>query len=158
MSSTSSVPLPAPEVPVIAITGPLLAVEEPNQLRPLPLGEAPDRLRLADPARVEKAARLDAPELRHGHQHVEDLRRGHVLGRVAEDLLDPGLTVLQVLLQLRAAPADVVRAPDGVHALVERSNRRLRLRLGYHGRGYLHLSRAGQEGDFSPTPGLFRPQ
>src|SRR5919198_781212 len=134
MSSCSSVPLPAPDVPVMAKTG--LAVEEANQLCPLPLGEAPDRLRLADPARVEKAARLDAPELRHGHQHVEDLRRGHVLGRVAEDLLDPGLTVLQVLLQLRAAHADVVRAPEGVHALVERTNRRLRLRLRHHGAGY----------------------
>src|SRR5436309_5020769 len=98
-SSRASVLFPSPEVPVITKTG--LAVEEPNQLRPLAVGEAPDGLRLADPALVEEARGLDPAELWHGHQHVEDLRRGDVLGRIAEDLLDPRGAVLEVLLQLR---------------------------------------------------------
>jgi len=65
-----------------------LPVEEANQLRPLSVGEASHRLRLTDPAHVEKACRLHPPELWDGHEHVEHLRGRHVLGRVAEDLLD----------------------------------------------------------------------
>src|SRR5436190_12763802 len=103
-SSRISVPLPAPDGPVTTTTEgrrlPLLPVEEPNQLRALPLRQAADRLRLADPACAEEARRLHAPELRHRHQDVDHLRRRHVLGRVHEDRLDPDPAVLEVLLQL----------------------------------------------------------
>src|ERR687887_2111468 len=94
----SSVPLPAPEVPVTTTTRGL-AIEEANQLSALAVREASHRLRLADSAHVEEARRLHPPELRHRHQHVEDLRGRYVLGRVAEDLLDLDAAVLQVLFQ-----------------------------------------------------------
>src|SRR5712691_4749688 len=96
-NSFSSVPLPAPEVPVTTRTRLLLPVEEANQLRPLTVGEASHRLRLADPAHVQEARRLHPSELRHRHQHIEDLRRRHVLGRVTEDLFDLDAPVFQIL-------------------------------------------------------------
>src|SRR5690349_16466419 len=102
-----------------------LAVEEPNQLRALAVRQAADRLRLADPALVQEASRLHTAELRHRHQHVEDLRRRDVLGRIAEDLLDAGRAGLEVLLQLRPADADVVRPLERFHPLVEGPERRL---------------------------------
>src|ERR1051326_1877507 len=81
-----SVPLPAPDGPVTTTTdGRRLPVEEANQLRALALGQAADRLRLADPARAEEGRRLDAAELRHRHQDVDHLRRRHVFRRVAEN-------------------------------------------------------------------------
>src|SRR6266567_3288148 len=80
---------------------PSMAVEEANQLRTLPVGQSPDRLRLADAALVEEARRLHAAELRHRHQDVEHLRGRDVLGRVREDRLDPHASVFQILLQLR---------------------------------------------------------
>src|SRR5262249_23025681 len=40
---------------------PALLVEEPNELGALPLGETSDRLRLADPALVQKPRRLHTP-------------------------------------------------------------------------------------------------
>src|ERR687888_2191369 len=95
-----SVPLPAPEGPVTTKTD-RLPVEEAKQLRPLPIREAADGLRLADPALVQEAGGLDAAELGDRHQHVEDLRRRDPLGRVAEDLLDLHPARLQVLLELR---------------------------------------------------------
>src|ERR687886_311726 len=103
-----SVPLPAPDGPVTTKTG-LLLVEEGNQLVALTVGEAADRLRLADPALVEQTRRLHAAELRHGHQHVEHLRGRHELRWLAQDLLDRDLAGLQVLLQLRPLDSDVVR-------------------------------------------------
>ena len=106
----------------------MLAVEEPNQLGALSVGEATDRLRLADAARVQEAGRLHPAELGHGHQHVEHLRGRHVLGRVAEDLVDLD----------KARPSgpssdwarlhpDVVRPLERLHALVEGADRRLGL-------------------------------
>src|SRR5262249_48060233 len=76
-SALSRVPLPAPDVPVTTKTGVLL-VEEPNELSPLAVGEATDRLRLADPGLVQKTRGLHPPELGHGHQHVEHLGGRHV--------------------------------------------------------------------------------
>src|SRR3954454_24234366 len=134
-SRRASVLLPSPDVPVMTKTG--LAVEEANQLRPLAVGEAAHRLGLADAALVQEARRLDAAELRHRHQHVEDLRRRDVLGRVAEDFLDVRGAGLEVLLQLRAADADVVRPLERFHSLVEGAERRLGLSLERgHGEGY----------------------
>src|SRR2546421_4969176 len=103
-SFLASVLLPSPEVPVITKTR--LATEEANQLRALPVGEATDGLRLADPALVQEPGGLDPAELRHGHEHVEHLRGRDVLGRVAEDLLDVRGAGPEVLLQLRASHAD----------------------------------------------------
>src|ERR1700675_4204484 len=80
--------LPSPEVPVMTKTG--LAVEEPNELRPLAIREAAHGLRLADAALVQESRGLDAAELRDGPQHVEPLRGRDVLGRVAQDFLDVG--------------------------------------------------------------------
>src|SRR5205823_1785592 len=118
-NSLSSVPLPAPEVPVTTRTRPLLPVEETNQLRPLTVGEASYRLRLADPAHVQEARRLHPSELRHRHQHVENLRRRHVLGWIAEDLFDLNAPVLQVLLQSRSTDSDIVRSFQRFHSLIE---------------------------------------
>src|SRR5581483_3611401 len=129
-SAWISVPFPAPEGPVTTKTG--LPVEEANQLGALAIRQAPDRLRLADPALVEEARGLDAAELRHRHQHVEHLRGRDVLGRGIEDVLDLNLAQLQVLLQLRPAHADVVRPGQSFHPLIERANRRRRLCLGRH--------------------------
>src|SRR6478735_2667299 len=119
-SARSSVPLPAPEVPVTTKTGvvePLL-VEEPNELSPLAVGEATDRLRLADAGLVQKTRRLHPPELGHGHQHVEHLGGRDVLGWVVQDLVDPCAPHLQVLLELGSLDPDVVRALESLHALV----------------------------------------
>src|SRR4051812_38978450 len=141
-SGRSSVPFPAPEVPVITMTGiEALTVEEPNKLRALAVREPADGLRLADPAEVEEAGRLHAAELRDGEQHVEHLRRRDEVGRVAEDVLDADAAALQILLQLRAPHADVVGPLQRLHALVERSDRSLSLGFGRHaGAGYYHRS------------------
>src|SRR5437868_3621589 len=134
MRSTSaliSVPLPAPDGPVMTKTG-RLAVEKPNQLCPLAFREAPHCLRLADATLIEETRRLDAAELRHRHQHVEDLCGRDELGRVAEDLLDLHPADLEVLLQLRAPNSDVVGPTQSLHALVKRACRGLRLGLRHH--------------------------
>src|ERR671930_1251272 len=116
--SFSSVPLPAPEVPVTTTTS-RLPVEEANQLRALAVGKPSHRLRLADPAHVQKARRLHPTELRDRHQHVEDLCGRHVLGRVAEDLFDLDAAVFQVLLQPGPPDPDVVRPLQRFHPLIE---------------------------------------
>src|SRR3954447_21612844 len=95
LSARISAPLPAPDGPVTTKTFELLPVEECNELRALALREAPDRLRLADAALVEEACGLDPPELRHGQEHVEDLRGLHVLRRRVQDVLDVGVAELQ---------------------------------------------------------------
>src|SRR5436189_1398402 len=127
MIARSSVPLPAPDVPVTTMTG--LTVEEANQLGALPIGQTADGLRLADPAHVQEPRRLDAAEFRYGHQHVEHLRRRDVLRRIAEDLLDRDVPVFQVLLQTRPSNPDVVRTLQRFHTLVERPYRCLGLGL-----------------------------
>src|SRR5581483_10057604 len=108
-SALIRVPFPAPDGPVTTKTGvpSAVAVEEPNQLGTLTLGQSTDGLRLADPALVQEPRGLHASELRDRHQHVEHLRGRDVLGRLVEDLLDLDLPHLQVLLQLRPADADV---------------------------------------------------
>src|SRR5947209_20605998 len=127
-----------------APTSGALAVEEANQLLALPVGEPADRLRLADPALVEQARSLHATELRHGHQHVEDLRSRDELRRVAQDLLDRHGPGLEVLLELRALDANVVRSSERLHALVKRTNWSLHLRRGrHHERAILTTSRRG---------------
>src|SRR6185436_11645049 len=136
-NSFSSVPLPAPDVPVTTTTR-LLPVEEANQLSALTVGQSSHRLRLADPAHVQEARRLHPPELRYSHQHVEDLRSRHVLGRVTEDLFNLDASILQILLQFCAPDANVVRAFQRFHALIERPDRCLGLGLGrHHERGSL---------------------
>ena len=61
---------------------------------------------------------LDTAELRHGHEDVEDLRGGHVFRWLLEDLLDVGVPVFEVALQLGALHADVIRALQSLHALI----------------------------------------
>src|SRR5215213_2232203 len=112
----ASVLLPSPDVPVMTKTG--LTVEEPNELRALAVRQSADGLRLADAALVQEAGRLHAAELRHCHQDVDHLRRLDVLGRGAQDLLDPGGAGLQVLLQPGPPDADVVRPAKRLHPLV----------------------------------------
>src|SRR4051794_21458194 len=107
-----SVPLPAPDGPVTTNTG-ALAIEEGNQLVPLAVGEAADRLRLADAAGVEQACSLYTTELRDRHQHVEHLRGRDIFGRLRENLLDRDGSRLEVLLELGALHPDVVRALEG---------------------------------------------
>src|SRR5919106_1377387 len=104
-------PLPAPDVPVITKTGfGLLPVEEANELRPLTLRQAADRLGLANAGLVEEARGFHAAELRDGHEDVEHLRRLDVLGRTAKNLVDADAAVLEVLLQLRPLDPDVFRS------------------------------------------------
>src|SRR5438034_3202669 len=150
-----SVPLPAPDGPVTTKT--FLPIEEPNQLRPLALGEAADRLRLADPALVQEAGGLDASELRDRHEHVEDLRGRDPFRWIAQDLLDPHLPGLQVLLELRPPDPDVVCALQRLHALIERANRCLSLGLGRrHGAPQSTNLRAWVKRQlFGPIPGVF---
>src|SRR6516164_5790271 len=100
-SATTIVPFPAPEGPVRTMTGPL-PVEEVNQLLALAVREAADGLRLADAALVQHPQRLHAPELRDGHEHVEDLRRRDIFRWLCEDLLDRDGSRFEVLLQLRS--------------------------------------------------------
>src|SRR5579862_2125540 len=152
-TSRISVPLPAPEGPVTTMTEGGLPVEEVNQLRALAIGEPADGLRLADATRVEEARRLHAAELRNRHEDVDHLRGRHVLGRIAEDHLDAHTTVFEVLLQLRATHAHVVRTLQCVHSLVERPEWCvcLRLRGRRHERPILPMRRSGS----SEHGGLF---
>src|ERR1700746_898752 len=128
-TSRINVSLTATEGPADTITDGALLVEEVNQLRALPVGQPAHGLGLADPARVQKPCRLHAAELRNRHEDVDHLCSRHVLGWIAEDLLDVDATVLQVLLQPRATHANVVRALQCVHSLIERPERFMRLRL-----------------------------
>src|SRR5438046_2694859 len=108
-SIRASVLFPSPEVPVMTKTGGRLPVEEPDELGALALRQPSNGLRLADPALIEETGGLDATELRHGHQDVEDLRRRDVLRRIPEDIVDVGGAGFEVLFQLRPADANVVR-------------------------------------------------
>ena len=98
--------------------GPALAAQELDELGALALGEAADRLRRRDPALGQDPVRLDPAVLRDREDHVEGLRREHVLRRVEEQRLDLRLAGLQVALQLGARRADVVGSPQGLHPLV----------------------------------------
>src|SRR5262249_61950373 len=115
-SSCTIVPLPAPDGPVRTMTGPL-PVEEVNQLLALAVGQAADGLRLADAALVEHPQRLHTAELGDGHEHVEDLRRRDVLGRIGEDLLDRDGAGLEVLLEPRPLDADAGCPPECFRSL-----------------------------------------
>src|SRR5438874_7187037 len=128
-SSRARVLFPSPDVPVMTKTGGRLPVEEPDELGALALRQPSNGLRLADPALIQEAGGLDAAELRHGHQDVEDLGRRDVLRRMAEDVLDGGRAGFEVLLQLGPADANVVRPLERFHALVQRAERCLGLSL-----------------------------
>ena len=97
----------------------VLPVEQRHELRALPLGEPTDRLRLADPALVQKPGCLDAAELGNGHEHVEDLRGRDVLRWIEKDSLDLRGPVLEILLELCSSDSNVVRSLEGLHPLVE---------------------------------------
>jgi hypothetical protein len=107
-------------------------IEEVDELGALTFGKAAHGLRLADPALVQEAGRLDPPELGNGHQHVEHLRRRDELGRVEEDALDVRLAGLQVSLQLSPLDANVIRPLKRLHSLIERARGRLGVRLRDH--------------------------
>src|SRR5919205_3391221 len=85
-----SVPLPTPEGPVMTKTRPTqgtLPAQHADQLGPLALREAADRLRRRDPAQLEHLVDLHAPVLGHREEHVEDLRRLDVLRRLQEEVV-----------------------------------------------------------------------
>src|SRR5262249_41662663 len=125
---------PSPRAPSASAPPPLPAVEEADQLSALPVGEAAHGLRRADLAGIEKACRLHPPELRHRHEDVDQFGGRDVLGRLVEDLLDPDFPLLEILLQLRAPDANVIRSLEGVHPLVEGADRSVCLGLrGGHG-------------------------
>src|SRR6185295_10014536 len=124
-----SVPLPTPEGPVITKTaattadsyrrrGGSASPQEGDELGALPDREPADRLRRRDPALVENPVDLDAPVLRDGQHHVEDLGGLQVLGRVEEQALDRDLAGLEITLQLRPPRADLIRRLECPHALV----------------------------------------
>src|SRR5438874_9118942 len=119
-SSRARVLFPSPDVPVMTKTGGRLPVEEPDELGALALRQPSNGLRLADPALVQEPGGLDAAELRHGHQDVEDLGRRDVLRRMAEDVVDARRAVLEVFLELRPADTNVVCPLERLHALIER--------------------------------------
>src|SRR5690348_1184552 len=97
-----SVPFPTPEGPVITKTratrasatrdhddpgrSARLAAEHRDELGALALREAADRLARRDAALDEDLVHLHAPVLRDGEQHVEDLGRLDVLGRLQEQV------------------------------------------------------------------------
>src|SRR3954467_8222197 len=85
----------------------------------LALGQSADRLRRRDPALVEDPVRLHPAVLRHGQEHVEDLRRQNVLRRIEEQRMDVRLARLEVLLQLCPGRTNVVGPLEGFHSLVE---------------------------------------
>ena len=91
------------------------------ELGALALGEPADRLARRDPAVGEDLVDLHAPVLRDREQHVEHLRRLHVLRRVEQQRVDRAPAGLQVALELRALDADLVRSRECIHALVQRS-------------------------------------
>jgi hypothetical protein len=122
-----SVPFPAPDGPVTTKSfGPSLSGGAVRPARRA-VGQPADRLRLADPALVEEAGGLDATELRHRHQHVEDLGGLDVARRVTQDVLDPRPSVLEVFLELSPADANLVCPPQRVHSLVQGAHRGLDL-------------------------------
>src|SRR5438552_12352662 len=120
---------PSPEVPVMTKTGGRLPVEEPDELGALALRQPSNGLRLADPALIQEPSGLDAAELGYGHEDVEDLRRGDVVRRIPQDVVDVGGAGFEVLLQLRPADAYVVRPLERFHALIQRAEGCLGLSL-----------------------------
>src|SRR5271166_3570709 len=96
-------------------------MKQADQLRALTLGEPADRLAGRDPAVNEDLVDLDAPVLRDGQQHVEDLGRLDVLRRVEQQRVDRPAARLQVPLELSPLDADLVGSGEGVHPLVERA-------------------------------------
>src|SRR5439155_1040072 len=67
--------------------------------------------------------------LGYGHEDVEDLRRGDVVRRIPQDVVDVGGAGFEVLLQLRPADAYVVRPLERFHALIQRAEGCLGLSL-----------------------------
>src|SRR5256886_15573490 len=125
-------------------TGGRLPVEEPDELGALALRQPSNGLRLADPALIQEPGGLDAAELGHGHQDVEDLGRGDVVRRIPQDIVDVGGASFEVLLQLRPADAYVVGPLERFHALIQRAEGCLGLSLErWHERRIL-TSGAGQ--------------
>src|SRR6187551_2563432 len=98
---------------------PPLPAELGDELCPLALGKAADRLRGRNAALVEDAVGLDSAVLRYRQQHVEDLGGHHVLGRIQEQRVDARLARFQILLELGAGGADVVGPLESVHPLVQ---------------------------------------
>src|SRR5215217_4422213 len=137
-----SVPLPTPEGPVITKTlatpGGRLAAQHRDELGALALREAADRLARRDAALHEHLVDLHAPVLRDGEQHVEDLGRLDVGGRLEQEVLDLGPAALEVALELRATRADLVRALEGFHPLDEAALGRGHARLGRSLRRWRH--------------------
>src|SRR4051794_16793653 len=130
-----SVPLPTPDGPVMTKTRATasaagraaLPAQEPDELAALALREAADRLARRDAALLQHLVDLHAPVLRDGQEHVEDLGRLEVLGRVEQQRVNRNPTGFEVLLQLRPAGADLVRPLERVHALEEGTLRRRRV-------------------------------
>ena len=111
-------PLPGARGPVTTKTG-LYAVEEVNQLLPLAVGEAADRLRLADPALVEEARAFTRPNFGTAMSMSKTFAVETYSGGSREDLLDRDRSGLEVLLQLRPLDPDVVGPLERLHSLVE---------------------------------------
>src|SRR5215212_2434434 len=109
-----SVPLPTPDGPVMTKTratlGATLPAQLADELGALALREPADGLARRDAALLQDLVHLHPAVLRHGQEHVEDLRRLDVLGRVEEQRLNGYPTGFEVLLQLRPAGADLIGA------------------------------------------------
>src|SRR6185312_2966051 len=120
-----SVPLPTPDGPVMTNTRATrerrsaLATEQGDELGALARGEAADRLARGDAALREDLVRLHASVLRHRQQQVEDLRRLDVGRRFRQQFVNRDAPGLEVALELRALRADLVRARERDHPLVE---------------------------------------
>ncbi len=96
------------------------SAEESDQLVALAFGQAADGLRRRDPTVGERASRPDRTNLRQRKEEVVHLRRLCALRRPGNDFLDPHPPRGKLPLQLRSADADLIRLPQGAHALVER--------------------------------------
>src|SRR6185312_15421508 len=161
------VPLPTPEGPATTNRRLLTATpsgwrsgpEEVEQLAALAIRETADGLALADPALRQQARRLHAPEPRHRDQHVVDLCRQHLVRRLGDQVADPHPSRLEVALQLRPPHPYVVRPVERLHALIERSRRRLGEGAGCHGRGRLYPWEGGVQPRENPIKrGNLRPE
>src|SRR5688572_27893266 len=83
--------------------------EHRDQLGALALREAADRLARRDAALDQHLVDLHAPVLRHREEHVEDLRRLDVLGRLEQQVVDARAAALEIALELGAARTNLVR-------------------------------------------------
>src|SRR5207302_10716310 len=90
----------------------------------------------------EQTGRLRQAVTRHRDEHVVDLGRQDLVGRLGDDAADAPAARPQIPLQLRALAPYVVGPGQRVHMLIEGPGRGLGEGAGGHGRGRLYPRRS----------------